>query len=397
MRIGVVGTSSKAHERRVPIHPEHLSRIPPNVRRQLHFETGYAEPFGRSDQQLAQETGGVAPRGELLARMDAIILLKPAPADLQAMPENGVLWGWPHCVQQRDLTQAAIDRAQTLIAFEAMFAWDESGRPGAHTFYRNNELAGYCAVLHALTLKGSVGHYGRPRKVVVFGCGAAGRGAVQGLLAHGFRDLTVCVQAGEPDVVELPGCRYRRVRREAPGAARMVSLAGDGTARPLREVLAGADIVVNAILQDPARPVLFLAEAELGVLAPGGLIIDVSCDAGMGFDFARPTSFDAPLIAVGPCAYYAVDHTPSYLWESASWEISAALVPHLPAFAAGRAGWAASATLREAIAIDAGVVRNPAILAFQGRQAAFPHAPLAPTGHAEGGYNPAAKGSDEAV
>lgn len=376
MRIGVLGTSTKAFERRVPIHPAHLERLSPAVRRQLFFEQGYGEPFGCPDEQLARAVGGTRSRRELLAGMDAVILLKPSPVDLQAMPRGGVLWGWPHAVQQREITQVAIDRVLTLVAFEAMFAWEAGGCPGVHTFHRNNELAGYSAVLHALALRGIDGHFGRPRRVVVLGLGAVAQGAIRAAQALGFRDLTVCVQASEPAVAEVPGCRYQRVRREAPDAPRMVALADDGGERPLAEVLAGADIVINAIRQDPARPVLFLLEAELGLLAPGGLIIDVSCDAGMGFDFARPTSFDAPIVRVGPCDYYAVDHTPSYLWESASWEISVALLPHLPAFAAGRAAWEASETLRRAIEIDRGVILNPAILAFQRRQAAFPHAPL---------------------
>ena len=69
-----------------------------------------------------------------------------------------------HCAQQRAVTQAAIDRKLTLIAFEDMFVWGPRGQIGRHTFYKNNEMAGYCAVLHALQLKGIDGHYGNQRK-----------------------------------------------------------------------------------------------------------------------------------------------------------------------------------------------------------------------------------------
>ena len=31
----------------------------------------------------------------------------------------------------------------------------------------------------------------------------------------------------------------------------------------------------------------------------------------------------------GTIHYYAVDHSPSLLWNSATWEISEALLPHL--------------------------------------------------------------------
>jgi alanine dehydrogenase len=37
----------------------------------------------------------------------------------------------------------------------------------------------------------------------------------------------------------------------------------------------------------------------------------------MGFSWARPTSFDEPMFEVGDgVAYYGVDHSPSYLWNS---------------------------------------------------------------------------------
>ena len=59
---------------------------------------------------------------------------------------------------------------------------------------------------------------------------------------------------------------------------------------------------------------------------PGALFVDVSCDEGMGFEWAVPTSFAAPMFTVGDGAhYYAVDHSPSYLWSSTTWEISEAL------------------------------------------------------------------------
>ena len=72
--------------------------------------------------------------------------------------------------------------------------------------------------------------------------------------------------------------------------------------------------------------------------------------------------------------YYAVDHSPSYLWNSATWEISEALLPHLRTVLAGRAAWEADATIRRAIEIRDGVILNPSILSFQHRGDVYPHA-----------------------
>jgi alanine dehydrogenase len=181
MTFGVIGTSKKENEHRYPIHPEHLSRLPEASRRRLIFEKGYGDPFDVSDAELAAQSGGVATRRELLADIGNVINPKPVLEDLRELREGGVLWGWPHCVQQQAMTQVAIDRKQTLIAFEDMYVWGPNGRAGRHTFYKNNEMAGYCAVLHALRLKGIDGHYGNQRKTIIFSFGAVSRGAIYAL------------------------------------------------------------------------------------------------------------------------------------------------------------------------------------------------------------------------
>ncbi len=72
-------------------------------------------------------------------------------------------------------------------------------------------------------------------------------------------------------------------------------------------------------------------------------------------------------------AYYAVDHSPAYLWNSATWGISEALIPYLRPVMDGPGGWDQDPTIRRAIEIQAGVVQNPKILSFQGRATGHPH------------------------
>ena len=148
----------------------------------------------------------------------------------------------------------------------------------------------------------------------------------------------------------------------------------DGGPVPMGAFLAGHDIVVNCVLQHTDRPLMFVTDNDLAAFAPGGLIIDVSCDEGMGFSWARPTSFMAPMLTVGDnIRYYAVDHSPSYLWDSATWEISEALLPYLRPMLGGPKAWEANETLRRAIEISDGVIQNPRILSFQRRLPQHPH------------------------
>ena len=88
----------------------------------------------------------------------------------------------------------------------------------------------------------------------------------------------------------------------------------------------------------------------------------------MGFSWAGPTTFAEPTFVVGDhVLYYAVDHSPSYLWDSATWEISEALLPFLRDGDGRPEAWDANPTIRRAIEIRDGVIQNPAILSFQGR------------------------------
>jgi len=377
LKFGVIGTSRKEDERRVPIHPDHLMRLPEQIRRQLIFEEGYGTPFGLSDSVISDQSGGVATRHELLADLGNVILPKPVLADFEELREGGILWGYPHCVQQRAHTQTAIDRKQTLIAFEDMFVWGAGGQMGRHTFYKNNEMAGYCAVLHALELKGIDGHYGNQRKVVIFSFGAVSRGAIYALKARGYRDITICIQRPDHEVREdVLDCKYVRIREGNDGEPRMLVVEHDGTEQPLSDLINQAGIIVNGTLQKPDHPLLFVDEDEISLLKARSLIIDISCDEGMGFSFAKPTSFKNPMFAVGKADYYAVDHTPSYLWESASRSISAALIVHLQSVLEGYESWQQNETIRQAINLDVGVVQKPAILSFQNREALYPHAPI---------------------
>lgn len=374
LKMGVIGTSRKVDERRVPIHPEHLKRLPQSIRKQLIFEKGYGKPFHIKDEEISELTGGVASRQEILADMGAAIIAKPILSDLKDLKEGGIIWGYPHCAQQNDITQIAIDKKLTLIAFEDMYVWSPNGQKGRHTFYKNNEIAGYAAVIHALQLKGIDGHYGNQRKAIIFSFGAVSRGAIYALKAHGFRDITICIQRPDHEVrEEVLDVHYTRLRKGNKDEARLIVVEHDGTERPLIDLIKESEIIINGTYQDTDNPIDYIKEKDKNMLTPGTLIIDVSCDEGMGFYFAKPTTFKNPMIAIDKIDYYAVDHTPSYFWESASRSISAALIVHLPSVIEGRLSWEKNTTLKNAINIDKGVIVKDTILRFQNRNSKYPH------------------------
>lgn len=380
LTLGVMARSRKENEQRLPIHPEHVDRIDPDLRAQIFVEEGYGEPFGVSDETLAGSLGGVRTRAELIAECDVILLPKVQAEDLAEMRDGQVVWGWPHCVQDTKLTQEAIDRRLTLIAFEVMNHWARDGGFLLHVFHLNNELAGYSSVLHALSLTGTTGTYGRKLRAAVIGFGATARGAVTGLSALGISDVRVLTHRKVAAVASpIHSVQIVHVDHDADDPSRTTAVTVEGPV-PLAAYLADNDVVVNCVLQDPLKPWTFLTEDDLAAFRPGSHIIDVSCDEGMGFSWARPTSFDDPTFVVGDnITYYAVDHSPSYLWNSATWVNSEALLPHLRTVLSGPTAWPDEPTIGRAIEIQDGEIRNPAILAFQDREETRPYAVRAPS------------------
>jgi alanine dehydrogenase len=375
LSLGVVGTSRKPDEHRLPIHPTHLAGIDPDLRRRMYLEHGYGARFGASEGRMAELVGGLRSREQLFEECDVLLVPKPLAEDLAALPEGRVLWGWPHCVQDEALTQVAIDRRQTLIAWEAMNHWTHDGSFNLHVFHQNNELAGYCSVLHALGLIGATGAYGRRLRAAVIAFGATARGAVGALSALGVPEVEVLTHRSIAAVADpIASVQLVHYVRDPAAPGRAVALLEEGR-RPIAEFLADHQIVVNCILQDTDAPLMFVTGEELERFAPGSLIVDVSCDEGMGFEWARPTTFAAPTFTVGNGVhYYAVDHSPSYLWDSSTWEISEALIPFLAPVMSGAEGWEASETIRRAIEIRDGVIQNPKIISFQSRSPEYPHA-----------------------
>jgi len=249
LTVGVFGTSGKEQEKRVPIHPDQLDWIDSEVRNHLYFEVGYGLRFGMDDDEIAALSGGVYSRSELFLHCDIALLPKPVQKDYELMKKGTIHWGWPHCVQQRGITQTAIDRKLTLIAWEAMHRWSAHGDWQLHIFQKNNEIAGYAGVHHAMNLMGIDGNYGPNRKAVVLSFGSVSRGAVRALQSRGIQDITIFTQRHYFLVADqMAGVNYYNFDVDEEG--NLMSLHPDRQSHPFIDELTDADIIVNGVLQD---------------------------------------------------------------------------------------------------------------------------------------------------
>lgn len=92
MSLGVLASSRKENEFRLPLHPDHLGRIAPDVRERIFLEQGYGRRFGVGDDALRPLVAGLRSREQLVAECDVLLLPKPMHDDIAELREGQVLW-----------------------------------------------------------------------------------------------------------------------------------------------------------------------------------------------------------------------------------------------------------------------------------------------------------------
>jgi alanine dehydrogenase len=361
MKIGIIWSSKKTNEKRYPLYWKHIKELSDQEADALIFEEGYPN-LDKIDRLTHIKTMS---RANVFKNSDLVIISKPTSDDFNYFHDNHIIWGWPHCVQNSEITQIAIDKKMTFIAWEQMFFSQDNGR-SENVFARNRLIAGYASTIHCLTTLGlTAGMFGEDQKAAVIGYGSTGKGAVSALQGLGCNDITIFTRRSKFELFDLnSNVKYRnyKIKNHA------VSMDG----HPSAETLTNYDIVINCVMQDPIKPTMFLNTMEAERIDKRMIIIDVSCDKGMGFEFAAPTSFEKPIFEINNVIYYGVDNSPSYLFEAASFELSWTLMSYLKHIIANGT-YKGNEALENAIEIENGVIKNQMIIDFQKRKKQYPH------------------------
>lgn len=278
--------STKENENRRAILPNDLEFV--RHPEMVFIEKGYGSVLGISDGEYEMTGVNVSDR-ETIMRRDIIVDPKIGDADYLANLNNQTVFGWVHAVQNKHITDALIAQKLTV------FAWEDMFMDGRHVFYRNNEIAGEAAVIHAYMLFGA---FPNETKVAVIGRGNIARGAIK-ILNYMGAHVTV----------------YDRK-----------------TENLLRKELGNFDVIVNAIVWDTTRKDHIIFEADLFRMKANSLIIDVSCDRGGAVETSKPTSIQDPIYLVHGITHYVVDHTPALFFRSTTKELSSVVKHYIDAF-----------------------------------------------------------------
>lgn len=312
--------SHKENENRRALVPDDVSHV--KNKQFLFIEKGYGDVLGYTDDDyISQGIGGVCSREEILKK-DIICDPKVGDAEYLEQLHEQTIFGWIHAVQNRDITDKIINAKLTAFAWEDMF---EMGR---HVFWRNNEIAGEAAIMHAYLLHGIFPYN---TKVAVLGRGNTARGAIRML-----NDMGAQV------------CTYDRK-----------------TEQLFQKELGQFDVVVNSILWDTTRKDHIIYREDLKRMKPGAMIVDISCDRAGAIETSIPTTIEKPDYIVDGIRHYVVDHTPSLFYKSTSMSISHEVVRFLDSLIANSD--IDKKILYESLIIKNGMIIDQRITDFQKR------------------------------
>ena len=294
---------------------------------QVMIETGAGVGAGFADADyVAAGAVIIGTAAEVFAQADMIVKVKEPQAGERKMLRPGqVLFTYLHLAPDPEQTRDLLASGCTAIAYETVT--DRAG--GLPLLAPMSEVAGRLAPqVGAWTLQKANGGRGvlmggvpgvGPAKVLVIGGGVVGTHAAK--IAAGMgADVTVLDRS-------LPRLRY--LDDVFGGQFK----AGYSSAGLLAELLPQADMVVGAVLIPGAAAPKLITRAQLGVMKPGAVLVDVAIDQGGCFETSRATTHQDPIYEVDGIMHYCVANMPGAVARTSTLALGNATMPFMLALA----------------------------------------------------------------
>lgn len=286
----------------------------------------------------------------LYGAAELIIKVKePQPEELVHLRAEHRLFCYLHLAAERPLMQALLEIGLTAVAFETVSAQGQ-----LPLLAPMSDIAGRVAVqvgTHLLhqpqggkgVLLGGLPAAERGR-VVVLGAGVAGGNATRMAAALG----------AEVTVFDRSLDKLAQMRDIGPNVTALYPYQA-----AIEEAVAGADLLIGAVLIPGARAPHLVSEAMVEAMAEGGAIVDISVDQGGCIATTRPTTYDEPTFVLHGVTHFGVTNMPGAVPRTASQVLSAALIPY--ALRVAQPDWEADEALRAGINLRAGEVVYPTL------------------------------------
>ncbi len=325
MRIGVP-TEIKTQEYRVGLVPAAVRDLVAGGHEVL-VQSGAASGIGCSDEDYRSAGATIVTKAEAVwGESQLIVKVKePQLEECARLRPEQVLFTYLHLAADPAQAQALCRSGSVAIAYETVTAADGS----LPLLTPMSEVAGRMAVqVGAVYLEKSMGGRGvllggvpgvPPAKVVVIGVGVSGTNALQ--MAHGLRAQVTAIDNSVP--------RLRQVDALFHGTVNTVY----STADAIERAVAGADLVIGAVLVPGAAAPKLVTAAMVRRMQPGAVVVDIAIDQGGCFETSRPTTHAAPVYTVDGVVHYCVTNMPGAVPRTSALALNHATLPYVKALA----------------------------------------------------------------
>jgi alanine dehydrogenase len=344
MRVGVP-KEIKVHESRVALTPEGVAEFV-HAGHSVVVEKSAGLGSAITDEEFIAAGASIEPDVEKIwATSDLILKVKePIEAEYSRLRRGQVLFTYLHLAASKACTDALLSSGTTAIAYETV---EVNGT--LPLLAPMSEVAGrLSAQVGASALQKPHGGRGvlmggvpgvAPAKVVVIGGGVAGLNAA--VIAMGMG----------ADVTILDRSLSRLAYIDTTYHGRIKTLASSFHAID-REVKS-ADLVIGAVLVHGAKAPKLVTNAQVKMMKPGSVLVDIAIDQGGCFEDSRPTTHAEPTYVVHQSIFYCVANMPGAVPVASTYALTNATLPY--ALLIANLGWEGAITSNSALALGLNV------------------------------------------
>jgi alanine dehydrogenase len=353
----LVGVPSeiKTHEYRVGLTPASVREYVQRGHKVL-VQSGAGAGIGAGDDLYRQAGADIAKAAaDVFKSADMVVKVKePQIEECAQLREGQILFTYLHLAPDPQQTAALIKSGCTAVAYETVT--DEKG--GLPLLAPMSEVAGRLAIEAAgVALKRPAGGRGLliggvpgvpAGRVVVIGGGVVGLHAAR--MAVGLGAEVTILDRSLPRLREIDDLFEGRVRTLY------------STSEALDSEVAGADVVIGAVLVPGASAPKLVSRAKLKTMKPGAVIVDVAIDQGGCFETSHATTHAEPTYVVDGVIHYCVANMPGAVPVTSSHALNNATLPFGLALASsGLNALLANPHLRNGLNVHKGKVTYKAV------------------------------------
>ncbi len=131
----------------------------------------------------------------------------------------------------------------------------------------------------------------------------------------------------------------------------------------IEQMLPVADLVIGAVLVHGGRAPHVVTRAQLALMKPHAVLVDVSIDQGGCFETSRPTTHSHPTYEVDGITHYCVTNMPGAVPITSTYALTNATLPYVIELADSGIGEALerSPGLRMGLNVQDGQITHPAV------------------------------------